>query len=150
MKYDTATPYIASYVILRKQGKAAFVMRSNTSWMNNHYGLPSGKVEKGERYLAAAVREAKEEVGVDVEENDLRHVLTVHRIKTAEPDGADNWVDVYFEAETYKGEPYNAEPDIHSSLEWLDPANLPDNVIPAVRQAMEDIALGKTYSEYTL
>ena len=64
MSYDTARPYIASYVILRKDGKIAFVLRANTNWMNDHYGLPSGKVENNESYLQAAVREAKEEVAL--------------------------------------------------------------------------------------
>ena len=46
--YDTATPYLASFVIIRKEGKIAFVLRTNTGWMNGYYGLPSGKVEKVE------------------------------------------------------------------------------------------------------
>lgn len=147
MKYDTATPYIASYIVLRKDGKVAFVLRSNTSWMNGYYGLPSGKVEKGEYYLAAAIREAKEEIGIDVAETDLRHALTVHRVEQPDDD-ANNWVDVYFEVEAFTGEPYNAEPDIHSELAWLDPNDLPANVIPSVKHALEAIAAGKTYTEY--
>ncbi len=147
MKYDTATPYIASYILLRKGDKVAFVLRSNTSWMNGYYGLPSGKVEKGEYYLAAAAREAKEEVGIDVKEADLRHALTVHRIEPAD-DGASDWVDVYFEADHFEGEPYNAEPDVHSELAWLSLNNLPANVIPSVKHALEAITAGKTYTEY--
>ena len=77
--YDTANPYIASYAVLRKERTVAFVLRSNTSWMNNYYGLPAGKVEQDESYTAAAVREAKEEVGIDVAPDTLRHALTVHR-----------------------------------------------------------------------
>lgn len=58
MIYATATPYIASFVILRKAGKIAFVLREHTKWMNGYYGLPSGKVEKNEAFSAAAIREA--------------------------------------------------------------------------------------------
>lgn len=149
MKYDTATPYIASYVFFRRGDTVAFVLRSNTSWMNDYYGLPSGKVEKGESYLQAAVREAKEEVGITVTEEQLRHALTVHRIESPEDD-ANNWVDIYFEVSSFDGEPYNAEPDVHSELAWLDINNLPDNVIPSVRHALAEIAVGKTYSEYII
>lgn len=146
MKYDTAQPYIASYLILRKDDKIAFVLRSNTSWMNDYYGLVSGKVEKGESYLQAAVREGKEEAGVVIDQKDLSHVLTMHRLE-----GEDNhWVDVFFEPSKYEGEPYNAEPHMHSALAWLDPKNLPENVIPSVRFAIEQIEKGNVYCEYGL
>lgn len=74
--FNTATPYIASYVILKKDNKAAFVLRSKTGWRNGFYGLPAGKVENDESYIACAIREVKEEVGVDVAALDLKHVLT--------------------------------------------------------------------------
>lgn len=31
IKYDSATPYIAAFVIFRKAGKVAFVLREHTS-----------------------------------------------------------------------------------------------------------------------
>jgi 8-oxo-dGTP pyrophosphatase MutT (NUDIX family) len=143
MKYNTATPYAASYVILRKGNKVAFVLKQNTAWMNGYYGLPSGKVEKEETFTNGAVREAQEEIGVEISKQSLQPVLLVHR-HTDETD----WVDMYFEAETWKGEPYNAEPDVHSELAWLDLAALPDNVIPSVVAALQAITNGQTYSEY--
>jgi ADP-ribose pyrophosphatase YjhB (NUDIX family) len=143
-KYDSATPYIASYVLLRDGDKMAFVLRQNTSWMNNYYGLPSGKVEKGEPYTAGAQREALEEVGVSIKLSNLRHALTVHRHGT---DGTE-WVDVYFEVSSWQGEVANAEPHMHSRVDWLDINNLPDNVIPSVTAALQSIQAGTTYSEY--
>lgn len=146
MSYDTATPYIASYVILRDGNKVAFVLRENTSWMNGYYGLPSGKVENHEPFTLAAVREAKEEVGIDVKPSDLRHILTVHRQNA--DDAARYWVDVYFEVDDWQGEVVNAEPHMHSEVAWLDLENLPENVIPSVRFAMEQITAGNLYCEY--
>lgn len=143
--YDTATPYVASYVVLRRGNDVAFVLRSNTSWMNGYYGLPSGKVEKDESYTSGAVREAKEEVGIDIDKDALRHALTVHRRERNE---TMSWVDVYFEVSEFSGEPINAEPHMHSELAWLDAGNLPENVIPSVAFALRQIAAGKTYAEY--
>lgn len=145
MSYNTATPYIASYVLLEKDGKIAFVLRSGTDWMNDYYGLPSGKVEHDEPFLEAAVREAKEEVGVDINIEDLEPVLTVHRKAS---DSAPYWVDMFFKAKKWQGEPFNAEPHVHSELAWLDPKNLPENVIPSVKDALEHIEAGKIYAEY--
>jgi 8-oxo-dGTP diphosphatase len=142
-KYDTAAPYIASFVLLRRGNTVAFVLRANTQWMNGYYGLPSGKVEKNERFMAAAVREAKEEVGVTIAEDNLSHAVTVHRY-----DVDIQWVDVLFEVSSWEGEPYNAEPHMHSELVWLDLDNLPENVIPSVRYELEQIKAGKTYGEF--
>lgn len=142
MKYDIATPYTAAHIILHKDGKIAFLLRQNTSWSDGYYGLLSGKVDHGESYLVTAVREAKEEAGIDIKPSDLTHVLTAHRQSDA------LWVDVVFEATTWRGEAYNAEPDKHVELVWLDPNALPDNVVPPIRFYLEQIAAGRPYAEY--
>ena len=144
MTYDTATPYTAAYVLLQQDNKLAFVLRSHTGYMDGQYGLPSGKVEKNESYLAAAVREAKEEIGVAIKPADLRHALTVHRDST---DGS-SWVDIYFRAASWTGEPFNAEPHKHSELAWLEIDSLPENVIPDVRYSLQKIQAKQAYAEY--
>ena len=142
--YETATPYIASYVLLRRANTIAFVLRKNTKWMDNYYGLPSGKVENDESFAAAAIREAKDEVGITVQSSALRHVLTCHRKSN---DNSLSWVDVYFEVDEWEGEPVNAEPHVHSELAWLDLDALPENTIPAVRYCLDQIKAGITYAE---
>ncbi len=147
--YDTAQPHIASYVLLEKDGKIAFLLRANTPWMNNFYSLPAGKVETGESYTQAAIREAKEEAGVIIVPEDLVHVFTMQRLHTEEEsNGNPEWVDVVFKAKKWQGEAINAEPDVHSQLDWLDPKNLPDNVISYIKQIVEQIEAGKTYTEF--
>ncbi len=141
--FDTATPYIAAFVVLRKDNKIAFVLRENVSWMKGFYGLPSGKVEKNESFSAGAIREGLEEVGVKLALEDLQYVHTMHR------HGDDmDWVDIYFEATKWQGEIINAEPHVHSEVDWLDLDNLPENVIPPVVAALQSIAKGEKYSEY--
>jgi ADP-ribose pyrophosphatase YjhB (NUDIX family) len=145
MKYSTSTPYIASYLIIRKDGKIPFVLRQNTGWMDGCYGLPSGKVEDGEAYSQAAIREAKEEIDVSVNLDDITPLLTCHR-RAVDDDTV--WVDMIFEAKEWSGEVTNAEPERSSEVAWLDPDNLPDNVIASTKFYLEQIAAGKTYCEY--
>lgn len=147
--YDTATPYLASFVIIRnKEGKIAFVLRSNTGWMNGFYGLPSGKVEKVESFSEAAIREGKEEIGITFKPENARFVHVMHRSTHDEGNNTNDWVDVFFEVADFEGEPHNAEPDVHGELAWLDPKNLPENVVPSVRRAIEHIEQGDLYSEF--
>jgi 8-oxo-dGTP diphosphatase len=143
--YDTARPYLASFVILRKDNKVAFVLRNNTDWRNGYYGLPAGKAEHDESALETAVREVKEEAGVVVDKKDLTFLHMRHR---KSEDDTLQWIDIVYEATKWKGEPYNAEPKVHSELKWFDLDNLPDNVVPEFYPLIDDIKAGKMYSEY--
>ena len=47
-------------------------LRQNTGYMDNMYDFAcSGHVEKGESYTTALVREAKEEIGITLKEEDF-------------------------------------------------------------------------------
>lgn len=151
MKYETAaTPYAASYLIFRQAKKIAFLLRDNTPWMNGYYSLPSGKVDKkgkngSESFISAGIHEGQEEVGAEIKPADLKHVLTMHRNAS---DQDMTWVDVFFEVTAWEGELYNAEPQYHKSLDFFDPGQLPENVIPSIRFALDAIAAGQTYAQY--
>jgi ADP-ribose pyrophosphatase YjhB (NUDIX family) len=129
-------------MIVRKEGKIAFILRQNTTWMNGFYSLPSGKIEKNEPYTLGAVREAREEIGVEVNPQDLKFVHVMHRSQDSD------WVDIYFEIEKWAGEPINAEPHLHGELVWFDPQKMPENIVPCVRFALEQIEQGKYFSEF--
>ncbi len=147
MKYDTAQPRIASYMIIKnEEGKIVFLLRSNTGWMDGYYTLPAGKVEIGEAFTDTAIREVLEEVGVTANKDNLKQVLTVHRKEKYTDDNT--WVDIYFELTSFRNEPYNAEPTKHGNLAWLDPQNLPKNIVPCVRAAFGFMAEGKKFAEW--
>jgi 8-oxo-dGTP diphosphatase len=140
--YETQTPYVSSYVIVRKEDQVAFLMRSNTAWMNGHYGLPSGKVESDESATAAACREAAEEIGITVKPEDLVFAHLMHRHEET------NWIDIFFELRSYEGDAVNAEPDKHSELAWFDLQMLPEKVLEYIKIAVGHIENGVQFSEY--
>lgn len=142
MKFDSATPYAAVFIMIAKDGKYAFVKRANTGWWDGYYGLPSGKVEKDESFSQAAMREAKEEVGVDISLDDLSYRGTAHR-RSVDSD----WVDVIFEATKWSGEVINAEPEVHSEVAWFALDDLPENTVPHQRLLLDALAKGEQFVE---
>lgn len=87
--------------------------------------LPSGKLDRGESVLAAAVREAEAEVGVVIEPADLRHVHTSH----VNGSGQEPRLGLFFEARRWSGDPVNREPAKCSAVEWFRFDALPAGMI---------------------
>ena len=72
MKRERNKAVPAVYLILeRDDGCILLMRRCNTGYQDGNYNLPSGHVEDGELPKAAMVREAKEEIGIDVAQEDL-------------------------------------------------------------------------------
>lgn len=57
-------------------------------------------------------------------------------------------VNFFFTAEKWKGEPRIMEPNKCDDLRWFRLDNLPENVIPYVRQAINSYLKNEFYSEY--
>lgn len=146
-RYDSARPYTACFVVLMRDTEIAMVLRKNTGWMDGHYGLPAGKLEYQETFTQGAIREAKEEAGVDIEPDNLRVIHVAHR-HGEDAEKFMDWIDVYFVVDEWSGNPQNAEPEKSERLDWLSINDLPENVVPSQRAALTDIAMGNFYSEF--
>lgn len=134
----------AAYVFLRKEGKLLLARRCNTGWQDGKYQMPAGHVEPGELPSETAIREAKEEVGVDIDPHDLRFMHVGFRGKH---DDTGDRVDYYFEATKWSGEVMNCEPEKCDDLLWVAPDDLPDDMVPHARVVIEAVERGETYSE---
>jgi 8-oxo-dGTP diphosphatase len=147
---DTQSAHLASFVFIRNsEGHVGFVLRSTSSWKSGFYGLPSGKVEIGESARVCAVRELEEEIGISATSENVHHALTMHKYSAEDKNPVTRyWIDVYFEVSEYEGQPTNNEPEKHSGFAWLDPANMPDNVIPDNLAALNAYLKGETYHEW--
>lgn len=133
-----------AHLVLIKNGEILLLGRHNTGYEDGNYGVVAGHLDGNETVIQAMAREAKEEAGIDVNLEDLEVVHVMHR---KYPGG--ERMDFFVKANAWKGEPKIMEPDKCDDLSWFKINELPDNVIPYVRHALNCIQKGKKlYSEF--
>ena len=129
-------------ILFRDDGKIPLLLRHNTGYEDGKYCLPSGHVEPNESITAAAVREASEEIDVDVAEDALS---IVHVVNHMDRDRRS----YFLTASVWSGTPVNKEKDKAKELIWADPNNLPDNMASFVGQGIHNALNGIEQSTYT-
>ncbi len=133
----------ASYLVLIGGNKILLQRRFNTGYEDGKYSLVAGHVDKGETFTEAIIREVKEEAGITLQSEDLSVVHVMNRnIKGNER------IDVFFVAEKWTGNIENKEPNKCDDLSWFDLGNIPDNVIPYIKEAINHIKNKIIYSEF--
>ena len=131
-------------IITNQQGQLFLLKRANTGWQDGTYCVPSGHIEAMESPRQAAIRELKEEAGVNAHIDGLQ---IAHIVFNKSNDGTDTErVNIFFTLTEYDGEPFLAEPEKASEAAWFSPDKLPELTI-TLKHAMENIARGHTYSE---
>jgi 8-oxo-dGTP diphosphatase len=124
------------HVILKQGSDILMGVRKNTGFCDGMYHLPAGHLEEGETVLAGTIREAKEELGIDVRSADLELVHTMHQ--------RSGRLSLFFEARSWSGAVTNAEPEKCESLAWVPIDRLPENSVPYARTALHLIQAGKS------
>lgn len=132
----------AVYLLLRQEEQVLFARRFQTGYMDGRYSLPAGHLDGGESLEEAMIREAHEELNIEIE----RHTLRLVHVQSRKSDDYER-VDFYFEANNWKGTPRIAEPDKCDDLSWFDVNSLPGTVIEGVGRAVQAALRGEMYSE---
>ena len=117
--------------------------RFQTGYLDGFYEAPSGKTDDGELPRLAAVREAREETGVEVDPDDLELFHTYINMS-----GGDPWLGMMFRARRWKGTPHIAEPHKcdHSGFYELSGLHSELNITPQVRDGLARVAIAETVS----
>jgi ADP-ribose pyrophosphatase YjhB (NUDIX family) len=76
--------------------------------------------------IAAVIREAREEIAMELDREDLEMVTAIH---CRNPEGQAR-VGFFFRARRWRGEPRNAEPHNCSQIAWFPTNSLPDDTVP--------------------
>lgn len=124
-----------------------FQLRKNTSYMSGMYDFSaSGKIDPGESAKDAVLREAYEEAKVVIDPRDLHFFHVRHET-------AENHLKLFFWAEKWtvdgqeNANPQIGEPEKCGGLQWTTYQNLPENLIPFLRQVLYYGLLREPYSD---
>ena len=135
----------AVYLVLKKEGQILLSRRYNTGHEDGNYSLVAGHLEGDESFRQAMIREAKEEVNIILNPDDLKVAHITHKRKIVGDDG--ERVDIFLTASKWKGELKNMEPNKCDDLKWFSINDLPENIVSYVKHALKQIEENKFYSE---
>ncbi|MFH1252790.1 MAG: NUDIX domain-containing protein, partial [Candidatus Uhrbacteria bacterium] len=135
--------FVAAYLVLIKDGQVLLLKRYNTGYQDGNYSLVAGHLDGGETTKQCIIREALEEAGIVLSPDDLEVVHAMHRLS-----GDREYFDFYLRAEKWTGEITNLEPHKCNELAWYNLNDLPSNILPEVKLALENINKKIHYSEF--
>ncbi|SHF17587.1 NUDIX domain-containing protein [Streptoalloteichus hindustanus] len=135
-------PVAAHLILIDHDGRVLLMRRAGTGYADGLLALPAGHVDLGETPSACAAREAAEELGIGVDRAALTPAGVMFR-RSLEPR-----VDFFFTATDWAGEPEIREPHKCAELVWADPADLPEDALAFVGQAIANARTGRHFDEY--
>ena len=133
----------AVYMLIKNEnGEILFQRRCGSKLWPNFLGLPAGHIDQGGNALEALIREAKEELDIDISSDDIEDTFVVNRInKNLNP-----YYDIYFVLKGYRGTIKINEPNKCLELKWLKIDKLPEDVIGFEKVAIDNYQKGIKFS----
>lgn len=131
---------VGVFIMLRQGNDVLLQLRKGGS-LSGYWGFVGGHLDGNEQIVAAAIREAKEEIGIDIHPEDLALKLVYHT------QGEHEYLQFYFECSRWEGQIENKEPDRCEKLAWYAWDSLPKNTCPYSLDAVEKINAGMSFYE---
>lgn len=132
----------AVHLFLIQDDQVLLARRFNTGYEDGKFSVPAGHVDENESCIQAMIREAKEEITIDINAKDLTLAHVMHRRSNRES------IDFFFVCKNWQGIPIINEPDKCDAIDWFDLSNLPENTIPYIRHAVSQHLDRQVYSEF--
>lgn len=136
----------AVHMIILKNNKILLQKRKGSKLWPGYYALPAGHIDEGENQYEALIREAKEELGIEIDLNNIINSYVVLRRNYFKIDDKqlEPYIDYYFEINDYKGTPKIMEKDKCDELIWSSIDDLPEPFINYEGAFLNDRTI-KTY-----
>jgi 8-oxo-dGTP diphosphatase len=133
---------VTIHLLFIRDNSVLIASRQATGYRDGEYSVPAGHLDGDETVLSAGVREALEEVGIQLNEADLEFAGVMHRRED------DERVDFFVRVLRWQGEPFINEPDKCDDLRWAAFDALPENMVPYVRRAIDNHRQGRLFDEF--
>ncbi len=137
MKTNRFKSVVCVDVILKKENKVLFMKKKK----DNEYELPGGHLEKDEDLLDAMIREAKEELEIDLKKEDLKLVHIMHHYNKER-------INFIYEANARQLNPKIGEPEKCSELIWVEISNPPKEISKKLKRILENVENNIFYDTY--
>ena len=124
---------ISVQLLLENQNKILLMKRKNTGYEDGKYSLPGGHVEANEEIRKALVREAKEEIGIDINIEDVQFYKVLNRKVNQNKE----YIDFIFKTRHWLGDIINNEEDKCEEIIWADKDQIPENTLDFIPKLLE-------------
>ncbi len=128
-------------LLIDNNGKLVMQLRENCSF-SGMYGLVGGHLDGNESIAFAIIREAYEEIGVEINLDDLSLATVCHSNA-----GGNEYIQFYFKCNKWSGNIQNNEPEKCSEISSFALDDLPENTVPYIKEAIDKIQKNITFYE---
>jgi SAM-dependent methyltransferase len=131
------------HLILVRGTEILLARRAGTGYADGLLNAPSGHLEDGEDVRSAMIREAREEIGLDLSPDDLEAVLVMQH-RAPDEQARTGW---FFLARQAEGDPLpvNAEPGKCSGIGWYPLDALPEDMVAYCRAGVDAYRAGHRF-----
>jgi len=141
VRHEHRTP-VDVLVLIERDGQLLLTRRAGDIYGSGWWAIPSGRIEPDEDVVIAAVREVDEELGIQLDEDDVAFVGVTH----ARPPDSESRIGFGFLVSRWRGEPTIREPDKCADLLWRRPDDLPDPTMPYSKEIIRLYLRGERFS----
>lgn len=131
-------------VFFMQENKVLMLKRKSTGFLDGWWWIPGWHLWPGEFFSDAAVREVQEETGLIIQKNNLSSPIIVYSSNTQNGESFVWW---YALCQWWEGEAINNEPDKCSKISRFPVDQLPKQVIPSSKIALQALLEGRNYIE---
>ncbi len=135
---DKPRPLVGIGVMVFKNGKV-LVGKRKGSHGKNEYAWPGGHLEYGESIIDCAIREVKEETGIETQNIRFQFVANVLKYLPK------HYVHIGLVADWKSGEAKVLEPEKVEEWLWRDLDSLPEPLFEMCRLQLEALKTGQTF-----
>ena len=124
--------------VVNNQEYVLLMKRKNTGYNDGEYELPGGHLEADEDLFDAMIREAKEELLIDLKRDDIKLIHLLHHYNGER-------LNFIFETDGTNLNPQIGEEEKCEKLEWFKINELPNETTDKVKQIINNIINNKNY-----